>query len=107
MLRYRTWNFDIDRYIQPIVSAPPWPHLPYPVARFFGYRKTKPVDTGNLMPIFWAFVGVFCSILVLEAAVTNVPAFQGHKGPLIVGSFVGSLSLLPLFGFLVSVPCLV
>jgi hypothetical protein len=56
MLRHRTWNFNIDRYIDPLVPPPPWPYLPYPVARLFGYRKAKPVDTGNLMPIFWAFI---------------------------------------------------
>lgn len=88
MLSHRTWNFDIDYYIQPIIPAPPWQSLPYPVSRFFGYRKQKPVATGNLMPIFWAFIGVFCAILVLEVTVTHVPSFESHGVPTIVGSFV-------------------
>ncbi|KAH6973969.1 HPP family protein [Ilyonectria destructans] len=87
MLRHRTWNFNIDRYIDPLVPPPPWPYLPYPVARLFGYRKTKPVDTGNLMPITWAFIGIFCAILILEAVVKRVPSFESHGVPIIVGSF--------------------
>ncbi len=88
MLSYRKWNFDIDHYVEPIIPAPPWLYLPYPISRFLGYRKDKPVNTGNLMPTFWAFVGVFCAILVLEAVVTRVPPFESHGVPLIIGSFV-------------------
>lgn len=40
------------------------------------------------MPTFWAFIGVFCAILVLEVTVTHVPSFESHGVPIIVGSFV-------------------
>lgn len=88
---YRTWNFDIDRYLNPLVPSPPWRHLPYPVAYWFGYRKGKPREMGNLVPIFWAFIGVFGAILLIEGVSRHVPSFE-HKGvPMIVGSFVRSV----------------
>ncbi|POR38517.1 Transmembrane protein [Tolypocladium paradoxum] len=86
-MRHRTWNFNIDRFLNPFVPPPPWRFLPYPVARFFGYRKTKPQETGNLMPVFWAFIGIFCAILLIEAVSKRVPSFESHGAPIIVGSF--------------------
>ncbi|KAM4054405.1 HPP family protein [Hirsutella rhossiliensis] len=86
-MRHRTWNLDIDRFLNPLVPSPPWPILPYPVAHFLGHRKTKPQETGNLMPIFWAFVGILCSILVIEAVTSRVPLFEARGVPMIVGSF--------------------
>ncbi|KAJ6445073.1 HPP family protein [Purpureocillium lavendulum] len=84
---YRTWNFDIDRYLNPLVPAPPWRYLPYPVAHWFGYRKAKQRESGNLMPIFWAFIGIFCAILIIEAVSRHVPSFESKGVPMIVGSF--------------------
>lgn len=40
------------------------------------------------MPTFWALIGVFSAIIVLEAVVTRVPSFESHGAPIIVGSFV-------------------
>ncbi|KAF3358597.1 hypothetical protein VdG1_00157 [Verticillium dahliae VDG1] len=81
------WNFDIDRFINPFVPHPPWRHLPTPVSRFFGYRKTKPDNTGNLVLILWAFIGIFCGIAVIELVSDHVPSFRHHGAPIIVGSF--------------------
>ncbi|EQL02090.1 HPP family protein [Ophiocordyceps sinensis CO18] len=86
-MRYRTWNLDIDRFLLPLVPSPPWHLLPYPVAHFLGHRKTTPRETGNLMPIFWAFVGILCSLLVIEAVTIRVPLFEARAVPMIVGSF--------------------
>ncbi|PHH85011.1 hypothetical protein CDD83_1034 [Cordyceps sp. RAO-2017] len=86
-MRHRTWNFDIDRFLNPLVPPPPWRWLPYPVARFLGYRRTAPAETGNLMPIFWAFLGILGCILVIEAVSSHVPVFKDHGAPMIVGSF--------------------
>lgn len=88
MRSHRHWNFDIDYYIQPVIPPPPWQHVPYPISWFLGYRKQAPAATGNLMPTFWAFLGVFSAIVVLEAVVTRVPLFESHGAPIIVGSFV-------------------
>ncbi|OAA55728.1 HPP family protein [Cordyceps fumosorosea ARSEF 2679] len=84
---HHAWNFDIDRYLDPIVPAPPWRYLPYPVAHFLGYRKTKPANTGNIMPTFWAFIGIFCAIIIVQVVSTHIPSFESHHVPAIVGSF--------------------
>ncbi|KAK2612762.1 hypothetical protein QQS21_001213 [Conoideocrella luteorostrata] len=86
-LQHRTWNFNIDRYLNPFVPSPPWRHLPYQVARFFGYRRAKPAETGNLMPVFWAFIGIFAAILLIQGVSQNVPSFESKGAPMIVGSF--------------------
>ena len=96
MLPHKTWNLDIDLYINPIIPPPPWRHLPYSVSRFFGHRRSRPAETGNLMPIFWSFIGVFSAILVLEAVIRRVPSFEARGVPIIVGSFVGLPTLFPL-----------
>ncbi|EEY19543.1 HPP family protein [Verticillium alfalfae VaMs.102] len=90
------WNFDIDRFINPFVPHPPWRHLPTPVSRFFGYRKTKPDNTGNFVLILWAFIGIFCGIAVIELVSDHVPSFRHHGAPIIVGSF-GAAAVLELF----------
>ncbi|PTB66837.1 hypothetical protein BBK36DRAFT_1198608 [Trichoderma citrinoviride] len=87
MPRHHSWNFNIDRFLNPFIPPPPWNHIPYPVAYWFGYRKTKPQGTGNLMQIFWAFIGVFAAILMIEAVGKHVASFPPHHVPLIVGSF--------------------
>ncbi|KAJ6790312.1 hypothetical protein PWT90_10547 [Aphanocladium album] len=84
---HHAWNFDIDRFLNPIVPSPPWQYIPYPVAHFLGYRKTKPANTGNLMPTFWAFVGIFCAIIILQVVSMHIPSFESHHAPAIVGSF--------------------
>ncbi|KHN98944.1 HPP family protein [Metarhizium album ARSEF 1941] len=87
-LPHRTWNFDIDRLLNPLVPSPPWRFLPYPVARWLGYRKSKPQGTGNIMPILWAFIGAFVAILMIQAVSKRVPSFEARGAPMIVGSFV-------------------
>lgn len=88
MLPHRTWNFDIDYYLQPIIPSLPRHRLPGFISRFLGYRREKPAETGNLMPIFWAFISIFAAILVLEVTVAHVPSFESHNAPMIVASFV-------------------
>lgn len=83
-----TWRFDIDRLLNRFVPPPPWQHIPYPVAYFFGHRKQKPRDIGNVVPIFWAFIGVFCAVSVIEVVSERIPEFKHRGAPVIVGSFV-------------------
>jgi len=42
---------------------------------------------GNIAIIFWAFIGVFCSITLIEVIGHQVPSFRDHGAPAIVGSF--------------------
>jgi hypothetical protein len=87
--RWATPSFNIDRYLNRLVPAPPWNHLPRPLAHFLGHRgsNVKPADLGNLRPIFWAFIGIFCSIALIQVVAQRVPAFEERDAPLIIGSF--------------------
>lgn len=84
-----TWHFDIDESLNRIVPAPPWRYLPYPVAHFLGYRKGKLPEIGNIVMIFWAAIGIFCSIILIELASRRIPAME-QNNTLIVASFVSS-----------------
>ncbi|KAJ2969606.1 hypothetical protein NQ176_g8574 [Zarea fungicola] len=84
---HHSWNFDIDRFLNPLVPSPPWKYIPFPIAYFLGYRKTKAANTGNLMPTFWAFVGIFCAIIIVQVVSMHIPSFEAHHAPAIVGSF--------------------
>ncbi|KAK2000905.1 HPP family protein [Colletotrichum falcatum] len=83
----KEWDFDIDRFVNPFIPHPRWECLPYPIAHFFGYRKSKPNNTGNLVPIFWACIGVFSGVAVVALVSQHVPLFKQHGAPIIVGSF--------------------
>ncbi|KAI0105194.1 HPP family-domain-containing protein [Hypoxylon sp. NC0597] len=81
------WHFEIDEYLNPWLPAAPWKHIPYPVAHFLGHRPRPQRPLGNIVMIFWAFIGVFCAIMIIEAASHAVPSFQAHGAPIIIGSF--------------------
>ncbi|KAI0896612.1 HPP family-domain-containing protein [Annulohypoxylon nitens] len=82
------WNFEIDDYINAWLPAAPWKRVPYPVAYFLGYRLVPQRPLGNIAMIFWAFIGVLCSLIVIEFAGRAIPSFEGHGAPIIIGSFV-------------------
>jgi hypothetical protein len=85
-----TWNFDIDRYLNRFVPAPRWRLVPYPVAHFLGHRKDHRVDRlGNIPMTFWAFIGIFSAILLIELASRSIAVVE-QSGLLIVASFVRS-----------------
>ncbi|KAH8902086.1 HPP family protein [Coniochaeta sp. PMI_546] len=82
-----TWHFDIDFYLNRIIPAPRWSIVPYPVAHFLGHRKHDRVQRiGNIAMTFWAFVGIFCAILLIELAMRSLPVVE-QSGLLIVASF--------------------
>lgn len=87
----RKWTFDIDRFINPFVPPPPWQYLPYPVAYLFGYRREKPGSIGTILPVVWAFIGIFIALSVIELASERIPSFVERGAPIIVASFVCSL----------------
>ena len=88
----REWSLDIDRYLNPWIPAPPWQYIPYPVARFMGYRAhhhhEKLKNMGNILPIFWGFIGAFCGLALIGGVSMHIPSFQERGVPVIVGSFV-------------------
>ncbi|KAI1481098.1 hypothetical protein K445DRAFT_333784 [Daldinia sp. EC12] len=82
------WHFEIDKYLNPWIPAAPWNYLPYPVAHFLGHRQEhhqRPL--GNIAMVFWAFIGVFCSLTIIEAVGHAIPSFEEHGAPIIIGSF--------------------
>lgn len=83
----RKWTFDIDRFINPFVPPPPWQYLPYPVAYIFGYRREKPGSIGTILPVIWAFIGIFIALSVIELASERIPSFVERGAPIIVASF--------------------
>lgn len=84
------WHLDIDRYLNPILPRPPWHWLPYPVSHFLGHRTTARTSSslGNIPIIFWAAIGIFCGLTLVEVVGHQIPAFRDHGAPLIIGSFV-------------------
>lgn len=82
------WSFDIDRYLNRLVPSPPWAHVPYPVAHFLGYRRHQTPNIGTLAPIFWAFIGIWCSLAIIQVVDLHIPEFESRGVPIIIGSFV-------------------
>ncbi|GAB1321011.1 hypothetical protein MFIFM68171_11221 [Madurella fahalii] len=82
------WHFDIDEFLNPFFPVSILPRLPHPVAHFLGYRTHHlPPPLGNVAMIFWAFIGIFSSLIVIGAVGVNVPAFRSLGVPTIIGSF--------------------
>ncbi|KAI1207252.1 HPP family-domain-containing protein [Annulohypoxylon truncatum] len=86
-LRPSQWNFEIDDYLNPWLPAAPWKHVPYPIAHFLGHRPGPQRPLGNIAMIFWALIGVFCSLIIIEFAGRAIPSFEAHGAPIIIGSF--------------------
>lgn len=80
-------SFDIDRYINRFVP-PSWLHrLPKPIARFLGYRHPPAPPIGNVLVWWWAFIGAFSGILIVEA-VFHTNKLQAEGVPLVIASLV-------------------
>ncbi|KAH8647315.1 HPP family-domain-containing protein [Xylariales sp. PMI_506] len=87
------WHFNVDRYLNPWLPRPPWRYLPSVVTHFLGHRpsskghgsSTRPM--GNLVIIFWAFIGIFCGLAIIEVVGHAIPSFQERDAPIIIGSF--------------------
>ncbi|KAI1105078.1 HPP family protein [Jackrogersella minutella] len=86
-LQLSKWHFDIDDYINPWLPAVPWNRIPYPIARFLGHREDHQHPLGNIVMIFWAFIGVFCSLNIVMFVSRAIPSFEDHGAPIIIGSF--------------------
>ncbi|KAI5922179.1 HPP family protein [Camillea tinctor] len=80
------WDFDIDRYLNKFIPEPPWRSIPYPLAYFMGYRRGNPKVRGNIIITLWAFIGVFCSLVLLHVISNQIPEVADH-GPPLVASF--------------------
>ncbi|KAK9423431.1 hypothetical protein SUNI508_04325 [Seiridium unicorne] len=57
------------------------------LSHFLGHRPKPQRNLGHLLEIFWAIVGVFVGLTLIEVIGQQIPLFQEHNAPLIVGSF--------------------
>lgn len=90
MSSWSTYNFDVDHYINRFIPPNRIDVLPSPIARFLGHRREdKEQPVGNVLAWFWACLGAFCGILVVEA-VYSTPLLRGNGAPIVIGSLVRS-----------------
>jgi hypothetical protein len=93
-MRADSLNFDVDLYINRIIPPSPIHLLPKPVSWMLGYRSTPPRLIGSVLVWWWAFIGAFVGILIVEA-VFNTETLQARGTPIIIASMVRCPSLLP------------
>lgn len=86
-----SFNFDIDYYVNRIVPRSRLHLLPKSISWFLGYREGPQRQIGNVLIWFWAFLGAFVGILVVEA-VFQSDLVAAHGTPVIIASFVSSPS---------------
>ncbi|KAI0018966.1 HPP family-domain-containing protein [Xylariomycetidae sp. FL0641] len=79
-------NFDIDRYLNPLIPSPPWARIPQPIAHFLGHRNHDVKTCGNLVLVPWAAVGIFLSLILIQIICHQIAEIANH-GPMIVASF--------------------
>ncbi|KAH6709355.1 HPP family-domain-containing protein [Leptodontidium sp. MPI-SDFR-AT-0119] len=87
-----SYNFDVDRYINRIIPRSRLYLLPKPISWFLGHRETPPKQIGNVVTWFWAFIGAFCGILVIEA-VFQTERLKSDGAPIIIAS-LGAAAIL-------------
>ena len=83
------WHIDIDRLLNPFTPRNPLSSLPRPIAHFLGHRDQTKSDVGNVLIAFWACIGAFLDIILIEA-VFMIPAIRQHGPPLLIASFVSA-----------------
>lgn len=80
-------NFDIDNYINPIIPRNRLHLLPKPISWILGYRNAAPLRIGNVLVWWWAFIGAFAGLLVVEA-VFQTKHLQAEGTPIVIASLV-------------------
>ncbi|KAG8532295.1 uncharacterized protein KY384_003936 [Bacidia gigantensis] len=81
------WHVDIDKCLNVFVPQNFVHCLPRPIAHFLGYRETPQKELGNLLIAFWACVGAFVDVVLIES-VFMIPQIRHEKPPLLIASFV-------------------
>jgi hypothetical protein len=81
-------DFDIDKYLNPLIPTPWLYRLPKWVSWWFGYRAALPRRVPTVYVWFWTFMGCFCGVSVVQAVFEQCSYFVERNVPGIVGSFV-------------------
>ena len=80
-------GFDIDHYLNRFIPSSRLHILPTPISWFLGYRREPGSRSDTLAAWFWAFIGAFCGIAIVEA-VFHTAYFEARGAPLVIASFV-------------------
>jgi hypothetical protein len=80
-------NVDIDQYTSWIIPRNRLYLLPKPISWFLGYRSEAPPRIGSVLVAWWAFIGAFAGLLVVEA-VFMTDALKSDGAPIVIASFV-------------------
>lgn len=88
-MRAQDLNFDVDHYINPLIPRNRLHRLPEPISRFLGYRNSAPPRIGNVFVWWWAFIGAFAGLLVVEA-VFHTSKLRSEGTPIVIASLVSS-----------------
>lgn len=86
-MRWVRFNFDLDRYLNRIVPRSKLHYLPGKVSWILGYRRDPAPQIGNVLVWWWAFIGAFCGILIIEA-VFHTKKLQAEGAPIVIASLV-------------------
>ncbi|KAI0200655.1 HPP family-domain-containing protein [Astrocystis sublimbata] len=91
-------HFDFDRYVNPMVPAPPWDIVPYPISYLLGHRKYPARKKyGNILLNLRTLFGVFVSLILVQVISHQIPRVAA-SGPRIVASF-GAAAVLEFCAF--------
>ncbi|KAJ8070278.1 hypothetical protein OCU04_000661 [Sclerotinia nivalis] len=85
-------DFDIDHYLNRFIPSPRLYILPTPISWFLGYRSKPRCRTGSLVIWFWAFIGAFCGIAIVENIYRSA-YFKERGSPLVIAS-LGAAAIL-------------
>ena len=88
----KSWDLDIDHWLNAFVPRNHLSKLPRPVSRFLGHRDRPHAEIGNVLVACWACVGAFTGVILIEA-VLMIPKIHDHGVPIVIASFVWSLTL--------------
>jgi hypothetical protein len=80
-------NVDIDHYINRIIPENRLYLLPKRISWFLGYRSEPPPLIGSVLVSWWAFIGAFVGILVVEV-VFMTDTLKTDGAPIVIASFV-------------------
>jgi len=86
-MREPALDFDVDHYINRFVPRSRLHLLPKPISWFLGYRSQPTPRIGSVLVWFWAFIGAFGGILVVEA-VFHSEGIKDHGAPTVIASLV-------------------
>lgn len=80
-------DFDIDTHLNPYIPPSRLDVLPTWLSWFLGYRTHNRKPVGSVVVWWWAFIGAFVGLLVVEA-VYMLPALRSEGKSVVIASLV-------------------